>query len=198
MPETLCLSPLEERIAGALAGRDWTPARVIADEVGEDPEGDIRAVLRNLAERQILDGCPKGFRLVCGDERGKPSRPRKDDTSDVIARLVAMAQGGAEVSLTLAFGGVRLVLKSDGLPGTPGGLRRAVEGRGKEFSYNEEKILAELSHGEWRSSRDIVAALGLSDENRVKAILTNLVDRDLLLAAPGKGYRLPPPDEDED
>lgn len=60
----LWLSPLERRIVEALSSGEWMPTRQIAQAIGEDGDGDIRAILRNLVERQILESLTaKGFRL---------------------------------------------------------------------------------------------------------------------------------------
>lgn len=60
----LWLSPLETKILTALAGGDWLATKVIAERAGEDPDGDIRAILRNMVERGILESTqPKGFRI---------------------------------------------------------------------------------------------------------------------------------------
>jgi len=57
-------SQLEARIVKALAGGDWTTTKEIAAAVGEEPDGDIRAILRNLVEAGELEGGQaKGFRL---------------------------------------------------------------------------------------------------------------------------------------
>lgn len=57
------LSPLEERIFAALNGRGWTTASELCRLLGESDTGDIRAVIRNLVERDILDSAPsRGYR----------------------------------------------------------------------------------------------------------------------------------------
>jgi hypothetical protein len=60
----LWLSPLERRILDALAGRGWTTSKALARLVAESNSGDLRAILRNLTERLILDSSPgKGYRV---------------------------------------------------------------------------------------------------------------------------------------
>lgn len=58
------LSQTEAKVMLMLKGRDYTTTREIAAAVGEEPDGDLRAILRNLAEAGELDGGhAKGFRL---------------------------------------------------------------------------------------------------------------------------------------
>lgn len=59
------LSPLEEKVLSVLTGKDWTPAERVAALVGESNGGDLRAVLRNMVERELLESAPsRGYRLV--------------------------------------------------------------------------------------------------------------------------------------
>lgn len=59
------LSPLGERIVACLRGRNWTRAEDVARMLDESLTGDLRAILRGLTERGILESSPgKGYRLV--------------------------------------------------------------------------------------------------------------------------------------
>lgn len=62
--------------------------------------------------------------------------------------------------------------------------------RGRWLSPLEERILVALEGGEWRSSGALASLVGCDEPERLKPILTNLVDRELLESAPGKGYKL--------
>ncbi len=57
------LSPLGEQIVAALADGQWRVTSAIVVDIGES--ADLRAVLRDLAARGILESCQRrGFRLL--------------------------------------------------------------------------------------------------------------------------------------
>lgn len=63
----LWLSPLEQRIVGALAGRGWVSTAALAESMGEAADNDFRVVVRNLSERNILETSTRhGVRLTGG------------------------------------------------------------------------------------------------------------------------------------
>lgn len=69
-PDGLQLSPLEAKILGVLSRDEFTPTREIAAKIDEPPDGDIRVVLRNLADREILECVQsKGYRLAINPNR---------------------------------------------------------------------------------------------------------------------------------
>ena len=51
----LWLSPLERKIVDGLRGNDWVVTAELAASIGEEPSSEFRAVVRNLAERGILE-----------------------------------------------------------------------------------------------------------------------------------------------
>jgi hypothetical protein len=75
-----------------------------------------------------------------------------------------------------------------GCPGRCGPA--AAPRRGRFFSPLEEQILSALSKGGWLSSNQLAEALKLADSEKLKSILTNLVDREVIESMPGRGYRL--------
>lgn len=59
------------------------------------------------------------------------------------------------------------------------------------LSPNETKIVEALAKaGDWTSSQKIADAAGLDCNESFKAVCGNLVDRQILESAPGRGYRL--------
>jgi hypothetical protein len=61
---------------------------------------------------------------------------------------------------------------------------------GRWLSPIEESIVQALSSGGWSASPQIAKVLQITDLERLKVVLTNLVDRGILESVPGKGYRL--------
>lgn len=55
-PRGLWLSPLEQRVVDYLAGRaTWATGEAIATAIGEQYQHRLKAILTNLADRQIIE-----------------------------------------------------------------------------------------------------------------------------------------------
>lgn len=65
----LWVTPEQEEIVRALAGRGWTVCAEVARLLGREPGTEFRFLLRILAERKILESCQRrGYRLAGGDD----------------------------------------------------------------------------------------------------------------------------------
>ncbi len=68
----LAFSPLEAKIIGGLREAGWLVTEELADKIGEKVTADLRAVLRNLQERRVVELCNrKGVRLNEGPLKGE-------------------------------------------------------------------------------------------------------------------------------
>lgn len=76
------LSDLEKRLIAGLSATNWTTAEALARKLGESSTGDFRAVLRNLAESDVVYSCPgRGYRLrnVGATQAGPTEKPQRRD-----------------------------------------------------------------------------------------------------------------------
>jgi hypothetical protein len=63
------LSPVTTRVVRLLCASGWLTREEIADQLGEQPDGDLRPLLSDLVKRGILESSPrKGYMVAMPDD----------------------------------------------------------------------------------------------------------------------------------
>lgn len=104
------------------------------------------------------------------------------DVTGLLLALASLLDDGEDVEITIRLGSRRVQLLAGGTHISPTAERL--------LSPLEAKIVEELEHGEWRSTKAIASAIGEPPDGDIRAVLRNMVERGLLDSVTSKGFRL--------
>lgn len=117
------------------------------------------------------------------------ARHRADVLARVAQYLEAEGVAGCTFEVEIRCKTVRIVIPCDEWPETPAQTEAA---KGLWLSPLERRIVDFLAGrgGEWTRGEDVAAGLGEPHQHRFKALMTNLVDREVLESGSGAGFRV--------